>query len=131
MTPEQFIRKFNWSTETLTVARRSNFRCVYCNHFFFQDVASWIQFNVDHLRPGSSGDRDERIENKVAACWPCNKLKSTFDPGNGNPEAPLQDLIEIAKRHIDEVRAKRREKVDGMREAIRNLEEGNAGAPTA
>jgi hypothetical protein len=126
MSPEQFVKQFNWSAETLSVARRSDFCCVYCGHFFFKDVASWIQFNVDHLRPGASGDRDERVQNKVAACWPCNKLKSTFDPGRENPDATLEELIEIAKRHIDDVRTKRAEKVDAMREAMKHLEEGKA-----
>jgi len=122
MSPEQFVKQFNWSAETFTVARRSNFRCVYCDHFFFKDVESWTQFNVDHLRPGTSGDRDERSENKVAACWTCNRLKSSFDPGIQHPEATQQELIEIAKVHVNEVRAKRLAKVHAMRAAISELE---------
>lgn len=121
MTPEQFVKQFGWSTETFRAARETNFCCAYCNHFFFDNVDSWTQFNVDHLRPGRVGERDERLENKVAACWTCNKLKSTFDPGMAAPNRTKLELIAAAKEYIAEVRRRRTTKVDAMREAIQRL----------
>src|SRR3989338_8346718 len=117
MTPEQFVKQFRWSLETFQVAREAQFRCVYCGHSFFDSVDAWTQFNVDHLRPGSAGERDERAENKVAACWTCNKLKSNFDPGEGVAEANRDDLIGIAKEFIEKARQVRNAKVVAMREA--------------
>lgn len=121
MSPEQFVKQFGWSTETFQAARESSFKCVYCGHSFFESVDAWTQFNVDHLRPGVSGDRDERVDNKVAACWTCNKLKSTFDPGLATPNGTKEDLIATARVFIQEARDKRAIKVDAMREAAKLL----------
>ena len=117
MTSHDFCKKFRWSLETLQVARETNFRCIYCGHSFFASVDAWTQFNVDHLRPGSPGKRDERPENKVAACWTCNKLKSNFDPGKDNENATRAQLIEIAKNFILGVRKRRGERVEAMKKA--------------
>jgi 5-methylcytosine-specific restriction endonuclease McrA len=118
MTPEAFAKQFCWSAETLQVAMEAKFRCVYCGHKFFESVDAWTQFNVDHLRPGSNKtERDERIENKVAACWTCNKIKASFDPGAEEVGASRERLIAIAKRYIEEARLRRGEKVTAMKSA--------------
>lgn len=124
MSPEQFVKQFGWSTETFQAARESQFKCAYCGHSFFESVDAWTQFNVDHLRPGVPGDRDERVENKVVACWTCNKLKSNFDPGVVLPNGTKTDLIAAAKIFIEEARAKRCIKVDAMRQAVQKLLDG-------
>ncbi len=121
MSPEQFVKNFNWSMETFLVARETKFQCAYCNLFFFKDIDSWTQFNVDHLRPRKDGDRDERIENKVAACWTCNKLKSNFDPGSDNCVISKLELIERAKSYIIDVQNRRSVKVGAMRNAVNQL----------
>lgn len=121
MTPEQFVKEFHWSLETLRVARDASFHCVYCNHYFFDSVDAWTQFNVDHLRPGRAGERDERIENKVAACWTCNKLKSNFDPGSNESEPSRDRLISNATKFIDEARKQRTLKVKAMKDASAKL----------
>ncbi|MFC7460828.1 HNH endonuclease [Hydrogenophaga defluvii] len=121
MSPEQFMKNFNWSMETFLVARKTKFQCAYCNLFFFKDIDSWTQFNVDHLRPRKDGVRDERIANKVAACWTCNKLKSNFDPGGDDCIVSKLELIERAKSYIIEVRNRRSEKVVAMRNAMNQL----------
>lgn len=96
MTPEEFTKKFNWSLETLELARATRFRCVYCNKHFFESLESWISFNVEHIRPRAK-THDESPENKSVACWVCNKLKGSFDPGEKNPAATREELIEIAR----------------------------------
>jgi len=117
LTPEQFVQEFNWSLETFEIALEARFQCVYCGHKFFESVDSWTQFNVDHLRPGSRGDRDERPENKVVACWTCNKIKASFDPGADNPNATKTELIRIAGSFIKQARLKRKQKVEKMQMA--------------
>jgi 5-methylcytosine-specific restriction endonuclease McrA len=121
MTSDEFVKEFCWSLETLQIAREAKFSCVYCRHYFFKSVDAWTQFNVDHLRPGSNGERDERIENKVVACWTCNKLKSNFDPGKDNEHATRSELIKIAEKFIREVRERRSNKVKAMKEASAKL----------
>jgi 5-methylcytosine-specific restriction endonuclease McrA len=127
--PEQFVKQFAWSMETFRAARETDFRCSYCGHFFFDSVDSWTQFNVDHLRPGAAGDRDERVENKVAACWTCNKLKSNFDPGKERPTATKLELVEIAREHILKARERRTVKVSAMRQAVAALSEPPPKSP--
>lgn len=54
-----FIRNHKWSKETLDLALETEFKCAYCGKYFFEDVDSYYQLNVEHIIPRKHGGTEE------------------------------------------------------------------------
>lgn len=58
---------------------RDNCRCVYCGRDLLVDFESFMLTQEDHLIPSARLGPDD-FENRVIACYVCNKLKGAFVP---------------------------------------------------
>ena len=58
---------------------RDNCRCVYCGRDLLVDFESFMLSQEDHLVPTARLGPDD-LENRVVACYVCNKLKGVFVP---------------------------------------------------
>ena len=62
-------------SDLVKLARAANGKCHYCGEQMDWKTHSARQATIDHKVPRSRGG-GTHIENKVAACWRCNTLKS-------------------------------------------------------
>jgi 5-methylcytosine-specific restriction endonuclease McrA len=90
---------------------RDRCRCVYCG-LDGTSLPTWRQLTIDHVVPRSRGGADEG-SNKVVSCLSCNFTKGLYDPREGSAVArSTPDLIEAAKRYLQERRLRSDERAD-------------------
>jgi 5-methylcytosine-specific restriction endonuclease McrA len=63
-----------WSQEALTLGRRANFACEYCDRDLLASIEAYHAWTVDHIHPTTKGGPDT-LENKALACRLCNAVK--------------------------------------------------------
>ena len=64
------------TSEALRVFERDQYRCRYCGLDGKASFEDWLVMTVDFVHPRARGGK-KHDENLVAACQPCNKIKST------------------------------------------------------
>ena len=94
-------KPLSWYRETYI---KDGYRCVYCGRDMLDDFESWMSLEIDHIIPKSKGGGDS-IDNLVASCNVCNRLKSTFVP-EGYEEMQKEELLRQIRANILEKRAK-------------------------
>ena len=93
-----------WAPIWKEILVRDQLRCVYCGFDGSKDVHAFRQLvasgGLDHLVPTTQGGLHS-VENLVLCCWPCNKLKGSYDP---RPDVMPADSDEKRKVMIEKVR---------------------------
>jgi CRISPR/Cas system Type II protein with McrA/HNH and RuvC-like nuclease domain len=81
------------------VFERDHHRCVFCGRDLLVDFESWMLSQEDHLVPSSKLGLDE-LENRVIACYVCNKLKAAYVPDFPLTETNRTKYINAIRDHI-------------------------------
>jgi 5-methylcytosine-specific restriction endonuclease McrA len=79
---------------------RHHYTCAYCG-FDGRGFDAWMQLTVDHIRPRSSGGKDDP-DNQIPACHACNSMTSRMDfPAT----ATREQIIDDKRKKVRERRA--------------------------
>ena len=76
---------------------KDRYRCVYCGRDMLSDFDSWMSLEIDHLIPVSKGG-DDSLDNRVATCHVCNRLKGQSVPEGY--ETMSRDQLMVALRQM-------------------------------
>jgi len=63
--PEKLAATGKWHVNTAYLSHRAEHKCEYCDLPFFQDVASYKSFQVDHIVPLNAGGEDTNSNKAV------------------------------------------------------------------
>ncbi len=87
----------HWGDRDLPRWLRDKCKCSYCDRDLLESFeTAYYDTTYDHLLPKSAYKELESHDlNLVLCCWPCNKMKSTWDANRwsrtGVPESPVYD----------------------------------------
>jgi len=98
--PEKLAATGKWHVNTAWLSERAGHKCEYCGLDFFESVANWKSFQVDHIIPTSKGGEDNN-DNKAVACKTCNfDLKSRWNPAEVCESNDRDKLIEAVREYV-------------------------------
>ena len=118
---EGLVGTGDWSIEKAELAVEFEFKCAYCDKDLVSSVDNHRELQTDHIIPSSKGGEDHP-DNYALSCRTCNTIKNVWNPldhytGKGKPSK--QDLIEVARTHVMNVRADEQNDLDRYIEIIR------------
>lgn len=112
-----------WGLGDLQIWLRDGCKCAYCDTDLLESYeTAYYAYSYDHLLPRSAYKELESHElNLVLCCWPCNKMKATWDINKWSRRGVPQDPIYDATKPFDpEMRSKLIQRVrDGFLETNR------------
>ncbi len=117
--PEKLAATGKWHINTAWLSERAGHKCEYCGLDFFDSVANYKSFQVDHIVPTSKGGDPDSNDNKAVACKTCNvDLKSRWNPKDICDSNNRDDLILAVKKYIEERRKFYQAEIDFMKSII-------------
>lgn len=98
--PERLAATGKWHVNTAWLSERAGHKCEYCGLDFFESVANWKSFQIDHIIPISKGGEDNN-DNKAVACKTCNvDLKSRWNPAEVCESRDRNKLIQAVRDYL-------------------------------
>jgi hypothetical protein len=95
----------HWGEHDLPRWLRDGCKCVYCDRDLLESYeTAYYDSAYDHLLPKSAYKELESHDlNLVLCCWPCNKMKASWDANKWSREGKPQDAVYDISKPFDEL----------------------------
>jgi 5-methylcytosine-specific restriction endonuclease McrA len=87
-----------WSELWARLGERAGWKCEYCDLDFFASIENYKSMQMDHIVPLLPGEHT--LDNLAASCSVCNLFKRRFNPREGRENATREELVSVARAHV-------------------------------